>query len=309
MDQNNLHSPCKQIMPLLGAYSIGATTPEETRAVEALLPTCPEAQAALAEHLAVGDALLYMLPTDKAPPPNLLDGLALPKRTPPAMHQIEVGETHEHLQAWKPAHHTNGVSLLPTAAPPAPAPAPAEPMRQARPWLAGAGLAAVLAVVVGMNVVWYQLYTQAQAQQATLTALVAQQQSLMAQMEQTASATTTSSLVVVDGEAAHLELTPNTELGQGANAQVVYDRASGLGSLTVNGLPPAPNGHRYQMWLVHDTAEVSLGTFQVSEGVGTLLFQSPVPINAADVFGISTEPTGGSPNPTTPHHLTGQVGT
>ncbi|MEL6151185.1 MAG: hypothetical protein AAFR56_16290, partial [Chloroflexota bacterium] len=69
-------SACEDIIGLVGAYAIGATTPEETRAVEALLPDCPQAMAELAHYMAVSDAMLHVLPMDKEPPADLLHGLS-----------------------------------------------------------------------------------------------------------------------------------------------------------------------------------------------------------------------------------------
>jgi hypothetical protein len=48
--------------------------------------------------------------------------------------------------------------------------------------------------------------------------------------------------------------------------------------------------------------------FQVdAEGSGFLVFQSPEPLTAFDVIGISVEPSDGSVKPTTPHLVTGQI--
>lgn len=61
---------CRELLALIPAYSIGATDPDETLRVEALLPHCPEAIAELANYLALSDALLFSAPEVTAPQPH-----------------------------------------------------------------------------------------------------------------------------------------------------------------------------------------------------------------------------------------------
>ncbi|MEM6530005.1 MAG: hypothetical protein AAF653_17025, partial [Chloroflexota bacterium] len=91
---------CDDIIGLMGAYSIGATTPEETRAVEALLPYCPQAMAELADYMAVSDAMLHVLPMDKEPPADLLNGLNL--TDPTALHHASAHSNGVHVEEHTP---------------------------------------------------------------------------------------------------------------------------------------------------------------------------------------------------------------
>ena len=55
----------------------------------------------------------------------------------------------------------------------------------------------------------------------------------------------------------------------------------------------------YQLWLAADGQRVSGGTFEVNAvGNGTLILRPEQPIDAYQVIGITAEPTGGSPGPT-----------
>jgi anti-sigma-K factor RskA len=71
------------------------------------------------------------------------------------------------------------------------------------------------------------------------------------------------------------------------------------GSLTVENAPVLDAKHQYQIWLVKDGKRTSGGVFSVNEeGYGTLQVTSGQPLDTYQSFGITVEPTGGSPGPT-----------
>jgi anti-sigma-K factor RskA len=79
-------------------------------------------------------------------------------------------------------------------------------------------------------------------------------------------------------------------------------------SLAVSGLPALPAGHVYQLWLVRQGQRISGGTFTVdAEGCGNLVVQTPAPLSSYDTVGVTVEPAGGSPGPTTPRVIGGKV--
>lgn len=93
-----------------------------------------------------------------------------------------------------------------------------------------------------------------------------------------------------------------------AQANFIWDTESKIGSLVATGLSVLPSGNVYQLWLVRGDQEISLGSFQVDEnGTGVLIFQSPEPIEAFDLIGISVENESESPEPTTPHVVIGEI--
>jgi anti-sigma-K factor RskA len=94
--------------------------------------------------------------------------------------------------------------------------------------------------------------------------------------------------------------------GSGAWAQgVVYapkDAQPAL--LCVYGMPALPVGKSYQVWLIKDGKRDSGGLFQVSpDGFGLLVLRPQRPLSEYNAVGITVEPAGGSPAPTSPRVL------
>jgi anti-sigma-K factor RskA len=74
--------------------------------------------------------------------------------------------------------------------------------------------------------------------------------------------------------------------------------------LCVWGMEPLPQTQAYQVWLISGEERVSGGTFQVTdEGYGILFLRPPEPLHTYDGLGITVEPAGGSPGPTSPRIL------
>src|SRR5262245_5088044 len=61
---------CDVLRDLIPAYSVGATDPDETRLVEALLPRCPEVADELKTFVQMSRAMLYT-PVSEPPPAYL----------------------------------------------------------------------------------------------------------------------------------------------------------------------------------------------------------------------------------------------
>ena len=81
-------------------------------------------------------------------------------------------------------------------------------------------------------------------------------------------------------------------------AEVAYSRQLGKGAITVTGMPPAPDGKVYQLWYVGaDGVARSAGIMAPEDGRGAMVLEGD-PNNAAAV-GVTVEPAGGSPSPTT----------
>jgi anti-sigma-K factor RskA len=94
------------------------------------------------------------------------------------------------------------------------------------------------------------------------------------------------------------------------NAQgVVYASTKGeIALLCVYGMPELPQDKTYQLWLIHDGKRESGGVFQVSEyGFGLLMVKPTRPLNEYSGLGITVEPIGGSPAPTSPRVLGGRL--
>lgn len=65
---------CERVLALIPAYSIGATDPDEEEFIKAMLASCPEAAAELANYTQLTEALHYSAPLMQ-PPPTLLNTL------------------------------------------------------------------------------------------------------------------------------------------------------------------------------------------------------------------------------------------
>jgi anti-sigma-K factor RskA len=89
-------------------------------------------------------------------------------------------------------------------------------------------------------------------------------------------------------------LVPAT-LPDGAHARLLLSRKRNVGVVTLNGLPPLPGGHTYQLWLVREGAPHNAGVLQAGSRSANQLLTG---VRAATAFAISTEPAGGSAQPT-----------
>lgn len=95
----------------------------------------------------------------------------------------------------------------------------------------------------------------------------------------------------------------------GAGNGVVYVQpGSNVALLCVYALPQLEPGTTYQAWLVENGQRVSAGTFGVNrDGYGLLLIDSTKPVSEYEQLGITIEPAGGSPAPTTPRVIGGEL--
>ncbi len=98
--------------------------------------------------------------------------------------------------------------------------------------------------------------------------------------------------------------------GAGSRAQgVVYAPRNGQNALLcVYDMPTLPSDKTYQLWLTQDGKRDSGGLFQVSPaGFGLLVIRAARPLSDYSALGITVEPAGGSPGPTSPRVLGGNL--
>lgn len=92
-------------------------------------------------------------------------------------------------------------------------------------------------------------------------------------------------------------------LGNGGRARgtLLIQAAARKAVLIVQDLPPLPPNRVYQLWLIRDGIRDNGGTFRVDDhGFGTHLIRAPYPLDIYTATGITEEPVGGSPGPTSP---------
>ncbi len=69
------------------------------------------------------------------------------------------------------------------------------------------------------------------------------------------------------------------------------------GVVLISDLPAPPEGKAYQLWLIEGTSTTSVGVMAAGQRSGAALLES---LGSADTFGVTVEPVGGSPRPTSP---------
>ncbi len=266
--EHNL-TDCETLSELIPAYSVGATDPEETALVERLLPLCPEAAAELDEYLAMGQAMLNSVPAVQ-PPAGLHDKLMAAVATPA---QTTTIRPEPSLTQVKPAA--------------APVAAPVQPRVQ-RPnrWIVALAVAAAALLIVS-NVYWVNQVNGLRQQQDTITALLRNQEDALASLG--------------TGRANRVQLVSTEAQSQNdVLATVLWTPQSPTALIYSDNLPTLSADKTYQVWLIKGTQPVSAGVFQLDpQGVGVLIFNADQPMTDFNAVAISTEPAGGSDQPTT----------
>ncbi|GAB4426441.1 MAG: anti-sigma factor [Chloroflexi bacterium OHK40] len=260
--------PSDEITDLLVAYALGVLEAEEMQRIGRLLDERPELRPSLAELQATAGLLPYGLPL-AAPPADLR------QRT---------------------LDHAVG------RAPRAPSAGAANAGRRLRGWLyalgglAAAALAALAFTLAGLG---------------SARAELAATRERLAQVEQ--------QLALAEGQLAAV-LTEQSQLAQavvGADSVSALEGAGGLATALQSAdgevviaarLPPLAADQVYQLWVIAgQSAPVSGGTFTVdSEGYGVIAL-GPGAAPSGVTLAVTAEPAPGSPGPTTPILVSGQL--
>lgn len=80
-------------------------------------------------------------------------------------------------------------------------------------------------------------------------------------------------------------------------ASFYWSEVTGRGALVCSKLAPLEPGQVYQLWLLFDGQAISAGTFTPWQGVGYLIFELGPLTEHPHAVGVSVEPEGGSPAP------------
>ncbi|RME83204.1 MAG: hypothetical protein D6775_08765 [Caldilineae bacterium] len=99
-----------------------------------------------------------------------------------------------------------------------------------------------------------------------------------------------------------------TETAPAATGLLIFDQEGFVGTLVVDGMPPLDHEHQYQLWLIENGRRDNGGVFSVeADGYGWLQIRGEKPLSSYQAFGITVEPAGGSPGPTGPKMLGGEL--
>lgn len=90
-----------------------------------------------------------------------------------------------------------------------------------------------------------------------------------------------------------------SDIAPETSGYVMVFKNQNYGSLAVTHAPLLSEDQQYQIWLIKDGVRTSGGVFSVNEtGYGNLMVTADQPLGSFQSFGITIEPTGGSPQPT-----------
>jgi anti-sigma-K factor RskA len=142
---------------------------------------------------------------------------------------------------------------------------------------------------------------------AGLTYLVVDLHDRLAETEATAEQARDTAETVSEVLAAPDASLVTSETADGASARVVASPSRGEAVLVAEGLEPAPAERIYQLWLIDEDGATSAGLFDTeADGRATALLAGD--LAGAAAIGITLEPAGGSPQPTTEPVLAIELG-
>ncbi|GAC1581148.1 MAG: anti-sigma factor [Candidatus Elarobacter sp.] len=95
-------------------------------------------------------------------------------------------------------------------------------------------------------------------------------------------------------------------LGPSAQGRAIVGAAGRRTAFVVSGLPPAPRGRGYQVWIRGDAVRSPGMLHRTREGLEVLVVPGDMLAGARHV-GVTVEPAGGSPKRTGPPQVTGDV--
>jgi anti-sigma-K factor RskA len=81
-------------------------------------------------------------------------------------------------------------------------------------------------------------------------------------------------------------------------ATMYWNKASGAAYVSVQKLPPPPQGMQYQLWAIADGKPVSIGMLENDVAVNGGMQKVPQAVTAGQAFAVSLEQAGGKPAPT-----------
>jgi hypothetical protein len=105
----------------------------------------------------------------------------------------------------------------------------------------------------------------------------------------------------------YLRVTRLAPEAAGPSAEVLWSPTHKRGLMYARGLSKVPTDKTYELWLIAGGTPVPAGTFNVDEAGNAVLELPEIRQGASpDAFGVTVEPAGGSPIPTSPILLQGK---
>ncbi|MBV9924681.1 MAG: anti-sigma factor [Acidobacteria bacterium] len=289
------HEDYRQLLALEAA---GALDEEERGRLEEHLPSCGECREELRELTDAAASLLYTL-TPVQPSPGLrADILARVRAVDPSEVFVDPSEVAAPTKAVDPSEARAGSR---------PASFDARTLLRGlslwrlfslRPAL-GFGAAAAVVAVLLLGLTSLSLWNRTRTLSAEVASLSGRLREAQGeaddQRRQLASARSIEE--VLNSPAVSVAELSGKKPAPEAHAMLAYDRSSGRAVVMATGLPPCPEGHAYQLWLIADNKPLPGRTFKAdTQGRAQLSDQLP-PNHTAPTFAVTLEREGGVPAP------------
>ena len=291
------HEEYKQLLAL---EAVGGLDADERAQLEEHLPSCNECREELREMSDAAASLLYTVGPVQ-PSPELRAGiLARVRAVDPSEVSVDPSEVVASSKAVDPSE-AHGRAQTPAA------PRDLRTLLRGislwqifawRPAL-GFGAAAAAAAVVLLGFTSLALWNRSQSLSAEVASLSNRlreaQSEITGQREQLASARNVEELLA--SPAVRVAELSGKQPAPQAHALLAYDRSTGRAVVMATGLPPCPEGHAYQLWLIADNKPLPGGTFKTdAQGRARMSDRLP-PNHTAPTFAVTLEREGGVPAP------------
>jgi anti-sigma-K factor RskA len=261
-------NPTHSEQALAAAYVLGALDTAEQRAFEAHVAECAVCAEEVRSLQRVTEALARSVP-QRTPRPELRT------RVVSAVTGTIAPPVREHHMRW-----------------------------MARPWLQSAAAIVLVAGLAG-----YAWHLQRRVSNLAARLEVAEQRASSAERgtrdaRHAADEAQAALAVLADPDLVRVDLAGRPAAPQ-ATARALWSRQRGM-VFTTAGLPPAPAGRVYQVWVVTRQAPVSAGLLAADPSGGvTAFFRTPADIAQPVAVAVTLEPAGGVPAPTGEMYLVG----
>jgi anti-sigma-K factor RskA len=284
------HEEYKQLLAL---EAVGALDPEERARLEEHLPSCAECREELREMSDAAASLLYTV-APVQPSPELRAGI---------LARVRAVDPSEVAASPKAVDPSEALGRAPTATG---ARDPRTLLRDFSLWqllawrpALGFGAAAAALAVVLLGLTSLTLWNRNQSLSAELASLSNRlreaQGEINGQREQLAGARDVDELLA--SPAVRVAELSGKKPAPQAHAMLAYDRSTGRAVVMATGLPPCPEGHAYQLWLIADNKPLPGGTFKTdAQGRARMSDRLP-PNHTAPTFAVTLEREGGVPAP------------
>ncbi|HWS86379.1 MAG TPA: anti-sigma factor [Pyrinomonadaceae bacterium] len=291
------HEDYKQLLAL---EAVGALDEEERARLEGHLPSCAECREELREMSDAAASLLYTVAPVRPSAELRANVLARVRAVDPSEVFVDPSEVAAPPKAVDPSE------ALGRAQAPA---GPSDPRALLgrislwklfawRPALGfGAAVAALAVVLLGLSTLslWNRNRSLGNEVARLSDRLREAETDLAGQREQLAGARNVEELLA--SPAVRVAELSGKQPAPQAHAMLAYDGNTGRAVVMATGLPPCPEGHAYQLWLIADNKPLPGGTFKTdAQGRARMSDRLP-PNHTAPTFAVTLEREGGVPKP------------